>query len=172
MQKRLFLTPLAIILFIMYFTVFGDRGLLRINHLHRDLDDMQQSLKTLQVENEKLRGEIEALQSDRRYLESIARRDFGLVRSNEVVYQFSAPHASGAASPGAGAKGEAQRVAGPQTAAPQPAAPPVAAQKPALQHSAAQQPAHKTGAQQPVPGKKGTQQPGAKPAASQNAAQQ
>lgn len=88
MQKRLFFVPLAVIIFILYFTVFGDRGLLRINHLHRDLDEMQQSLTDLKDENEKLKREIAALQSDRRYLESIARRDFGLVRGNEVVYQF------------------------------------------------------------------------------------
>ena len=88
MQKRLFFVPAAVIVFILYFTVFGDRGLLRINHLHRDLDEMQKHLTELKEENDKLRREMAALQSDRRYLESIARRDFGLVRSNEVIYQF------------------------------------------------------------------------------------
>lgn len=88
MQKRLFFVPAAVIVFILYFTVFGDRGLLRINHLHRDLDEMQKRVSELKEENEQLKREISALQSDRRYLESIARRDFGLVRSNEVVYQF------------------------------------------------------------------------------------
>ena len=88
MQKRLVLTPLAIVAFILFFTVFGERGLLRINHLHRDRDEMQQHLLELKGENERLKREIAALQSDRRYLESIARRDFGLVRSNEVIYQF------------------------------------------------------------------------------------
>ncbi|WP_246037974.1 FtsB family cell division protein [Geomonas terrae] len=88
MQKSLFLAPAAVIIFILYFTVFGDRGLLRINHLHRDLDDMQKHLTELKEENDKLKREIAALQSDRRYLESIARRDFGLVRGNEVIYQF------------------------------------------------------------------------------------
>ena len=88
MQKRFYLTPAAVIIFILFFTVFGDRGLLRINHLHRDRDEMQQHLLELKGENERLKREISALQSDRRYLESIARRDFGLVRSNEVIYQF------------------------------------------------------------------------------------
>ena len=88
MQKRFYLTPAAVIIFILYFTIFGDRGLLRINHLHRDRDEMQQHLQELKGENERLKREISALQSDRRYLESIARRDFGLVRSNEVIYQF------------------------------------------------------------------------------------
>lgn len=88
MQKRLFLTPAAIIVFILYFTIFGDRGLLRINHLYRDRDEMQKRFLDLKGENDKLKREIAALQSDRRYLESIARRDFGLVRGNEVIYQF------------------------------------------------------------------------------------
>lgn len=103
MQKRLFLTPAAIIVFILYFTVFGDRGLLRINHLYRDRDEMQRQCQELKGENEKLKREIAALQSDRRYLESIARRDFGLVRGNEVIYQFSAQD-KGGAPPGSAAR--------------------------------------------------------------------
>src|SRR6185369_17699694 len=94
MQKRFYLTPAAVIVFILYFTVFGDRGLLHINHLHRDRDDMQKRLAELKGENDKLKREISALQSDRRYLESIARRDFGLVRSNETIYQFAVPEKS------------------------------------------------------------------------------
>jgi cell division protein FtsB len=97
MQKRFYLTPAAIVIFILFFTIFGDRGLLRINHLHRDRDEMQQHLQELKGENDRLKREIAALQSDRRYLESIARRDFGLVRSNEVIYQFP-PQAPAAAS--------------------------------------------------------------------------
>ena len=101
MQKRLFFAPAAVISFILYFTVFGDRGLLRINHLHRDLDDTQKRLTELKEENDKLKREIAALQSDRRYLESIARRDFGLVRGNEVIYQFPPAAGKGAAPQGA-----------------------------------------------------------------------
>lgn len=125
MQKRLFFVPAAVIVFILYFTVFGDRGLLRINHLHRDLDDMQKRLGELKDENDKLKREIAALQSDRRYLESIARRDFGLVRGNEVIYQF--PPAGGKAAPPEG------------TAAPQGAATPTGA-------AAAQRPGAREGA--------------------------
>jgi cell division protein FtsB len=146
MQKRLYLTPAAIIVFIMYFTVFGDRGLLRINHLQRDLDEMQTKLLELKGENDKLKREIAALQTDRRYLESIARRDFGLVRGNEVIYQFpgqgqqhpaAAPQNAGAkkgehipAAPAAPAQQQgANKAAGAAPAAARPAPPAPAAQK-------------------------------------------
>lgn len=90
MQKRMFFIPAGVILFILFFTVFGERGLLRIHQLQQEKQEMVKRTELLKGENEKLRREIEALKSDRRYLESIARRDFGLVRSNEIIYQFPA----------------------------------------------------------------------------------
>ena len=88
MRKRMFFIPAGFILFILFFTVFGERGLLHINHLKNEREEIQKELDALRAENEKMKREIEALKTDRRYLESIARRDFGLVRPNEVVYQF------------------------------------------------------------------------------------
>ncbi|AAR35191.1 septum formation initiator family protein [Geobacter sulfurreducens] len=88
MRKRMYLIPTGCILFILYFTVFGERGLLRIYHLSNERDQIRQKVGVVRDENEKLKREIEALKSDRRYLESIARKDFGLVRPNEIVYQF------------------------------------------------------------------------------------
>jgi cell division protein FtsB len=115
MQKRLLITPALVIVFILFFTVFGERGLLRISHLHRDRDEIQKRFQELKDENDKLKREVAALQSDRRYLESIARRDFGLVRSNEVIYQFQS--ADKAAAPQTDkkvdAKGDKQAVAQP-----------------------------------------------------------
>lgn len=88
MSKRMFLIPAAFILFILFFTVFGERGLLHINHLSEEKAELQKQADALKAENDRLRREIEALKTDHRYLESIARRDFGLVRPNETVYQF------------------------------------------------------------------------------------
>jgi len=87
-MKKKYLLPSGIILFVLYFTVFGERGLLRIYHLREEHRQMLKNVDELRAENERLRREVEALKSDRRYLESIARKDFGLVRKNEVIYQF------------------------------------------------------------------------------------
>lgn len=88
MRKRMYFIPAACILFILFFTVFGERGLLRIYHLSRERDQIRERVGDVRTENEKMKREIEALKTDRRYLESIARKDFGLVRPNEIVYQF------------------------------------------------------------------------------------
>ena len=88
MQRRMYIIPILAVTFILYFTIFGERGLLRIYHLNKEKQDVQQRLETLKGENLKLVREVDALKNDRRYLESIARRDFGMVRKNEIIYQF------------------------------------------------------------------------------------
>jgi len=80
----MYLIPAGCITFILFFTVFGDKGLLRIYELRHDKSRIDTRLTDAKVENEKLKLEIVALKTDRRYLEGIARKDFVLVRSNEV----------------------------------------------------------------------------------------
>ena len=84
----MYLIPAGCITFILFFTVFGDKGLLRIYELKQDKSKINSRLIETRDENEQLKREILALKGDRRYLESIARKDFGLVRSNEIIYQF------------------------------------------------------------------------------------
>lgn len=88
LQKRLYFIPAGCIAFILFFTVFGDKGLLRIYELRQDKEKIETRLKDSRNENETLKQEIVALSTDRRYMESIARKDLGLVRGNEVIYQF------------------------------------------------------------------------------------
>jgi cell division protein FtsB len=88
MKKRMYFIPAGFILLFLSFTIFGERGLLRIFHLNQEKEDLQKRAALIRAENEQLKREIEALKTDRRYLESLARKDFGLVRKNEVIYQF------------------------------------------------------------------------------------
>ena len=84
----MYIIPILAVTFILYFTIFGERGLLRIYHLNKEQQDVRLRLEALKGENLKLVREVDALKDDRRYLESIARRDFGMVRKNEIIYQF------------------------------------------------------------------------------------
>ena len=107
MRKRMYFIPAGFILFILFFTVFGERGLLRIFHLKKDRQELQMKAEQLRAENERMKREVEALKGDRRYLESIARKDFGLVRPNEVIYQFPAAVANRQAPQSVGSDGPA-----------------------------------------------------------------
>ena len=88
LQKKMYFIPAGCLAFVLFFTFFGDKGLLRIFELKQDKNKIEARLADSKTDNEKMKREIVALKSDRRYLESIARKDFGLVRNNEVIYQF------------------------------------------------------------------------------------
>lgn len=51
--------------------------------------DLSQKLAEFETQNEELRAEITALRSDRRYIERIARTELGMVRDDELVFQFN-----------------------------------------------------------------------------------
>lgn len=84
----MYFIPAGCIAFILFFTVFGDKGLLRIHELKQDKARIDGRLLEVKGENEKLKHEIMTLKTDPRSMESIARKDFGLVRGDEIVYQF------------------------------------------------------------------------------------
>ena len=50
---------------------------------------LSQKLLEFETQNEALRVEIAALRSDRRYIERIARTELGMVRDDELVFQFA-----------------------------------------------------------------------------------
>ena len=45
----------------------------------------------LERENQKLREEVKRLKSDKRYIEEIARKELGMVKEGEIIYQFDPP---------------------------------------------------------------------------------
>ena len=71
------------------FALFGDRGILHIFKLKRQQGDLQQQLTQVEEVNTGLRKEIASLSADRRHLERLARSQLGMVREDEVVYQFA-----------------------------------------------------------------------------------
>ncbi len=57
---------------------------------HRiDLQRLEQEIADLERENHDLQVEIDGLQNDPEYLEEIARKEYGLLKKNERVYDFS-----------------------------------------------------------------------------------
>lgn len=82
------LWPLVLLAALVGILFFGDKGLMRLLQLERQKAQLQAELKRGEETNATLRSEIEALRNDPKTIEGIARRELGMVKNDEVVYQF------------------------------------------------------------------------------------
>ena len=88
--KRIFLI-LLIFLVLALLTFFGDKGILHLLRLRKELVRIKETNVKMEAENEKLTEEVKRLQHDKRYIEEIARKELGMVKEGEVIYQFELP---------------------------------------------------------------------------------
>jgi cell division protein FtsB len=65
------------------------KGVVSLLRQRSELKELQVETERLRVQNEHLQAEVERLQKDPEYLEEVARRDYGLLKKNERVYDFS-----------------------------------------------------------------------------------
>ena len=71
--------------------VLDEQGLPRYRHLRSEVHDLRESNEELVREIATLKSEIEALRTDPAYVERIARDELGMVRAEELVFQFARP---------------------------------------------------------------------------------
>ena len=86
---RMALWPLALIALVMGFALFGERGVIPLVQLGHQKSALLAELEAVEQKNNALRQEIDALRSDRRYIERVARTELGMVREDELVFQFA-----------------------------------------------------------------------------------
>ena len=86
--RRILIPILLIVSVMVFFTVFGDKGLLQVYRLRSELREIERVNRDLQQENERLRAEINNLRTNKKYIEELARRELGMVKKGEIVYQF------------------------------------------------------------------------------------
>jgi cell division protein FtsB/cell division protein DivIC len=91
-KKRILLFILILFLILGLFTFFGDKGILHLLHLQKDLVRIKEMNSKMEEENRKLREEVRRLQYEKRYIEEIARKELGMVKEGEIVYQFESPN--------------------------------------------------------------------------------
>ena len=87
-NRKILGTILLLVSVMVFFTFFGDKGLLQVYRLRKELREIERTNRDLEKENERLRTEIHQLRTNRDYIEELARRELGLVKKGEVVYQF------------------------------------------------------------------------------------
>lgn len=79
-----------------YHVVFGQNGLTVYEQKRHDTKSLETQLKTLQHENELLKGHVERLQSDPGAIEHQAREELHYTRPGEVIYTLPATDNSSA----------------------------------------------------------------------------
>jgi cell division protein FtsB len=65
-----------------------NRGILDLFRAKEKLEQLQAENKKLEEENKALQEEIDRLQNDPGYLEEKARKEYGMLKENEVLYIF------------------------------------------------------------------------------------
>lgn len=87
--NRGIIIPILLLLSVMiFFTFFGEKGLLQVYRMRSELKEIERVNMELRRENERLRVEIDNLRTNKKYIEELARRELGLVKKGEIVYQF------------------------------------------------------------------------------------
>jgi cell division protein FtsB len=90
-KKYLLLLVLIAFLILGILTFFGEKGIFHLFHLQKEVVRIKERNVRLEEENQKLREEVKRLQSDKRYIEETARKELGMVKEGEVIYQFDIP---------------------------------------------------------------------------------
>jgi cell division protein FtsB len=74
--------------------VFGSHGFLAMRRSQRELDQLREQIERLQQENRELADHVNALRTDPKTIERIAREEMGLARPGELIFKLPAPAAS------------------------------------------------------------------------------
>jgi cell division protein FtsB len=90
-KRRFLLLILLLFLFLGFLTFFGDRGVLHLVRLQKELNRIKEVNAKVEEENRKLKEEVRRLQNEKRYIEEIARKELGMVKEGEIIYQFDIP---------------------------------------------------------------------------------
>ena len=92
MIKRQKIT-LALVLFAMFIlllvVILGDKGWVELRRLQHTHQALIKGNTLLTKENSKMYDTIDRLQNDPEYIENIARRELGMIRSNELIFTFN-----------------------------------------------------------------------------------
>lgn len=86
-KKQGFLAGAAVvfILSLLFFIVFSERGLADFSLMKKERDRIQDQNRQITQDNLTLGVEIDRLKNDPKYIESVARKDFGMIGQDEIV---------------------------------------------------------------------------------------
>lgn len=89
-QSVLLAFAILAIFLLLLFIIFGEKGLADLHLLKTERDVLLKQNEELAKKNLDMYREIERLKSDPKYLESVARRELGVVGKDELIFKLKA----------------------------------------------------------------------------------
>jgi len=91
-KQTYYLNHFLIILFVAFLLLawlsFGQHGLIDLYNMQKEKERYLAIISDLKEQNRLLTAEIRRLREDPKYFESVARKELGLVKENEIIYRF------------------------------------------------------------------------------------
>jgi cell division protein FtsB len=89
-RKRLLRISFSIVIVLVLWLVFAPgRGMFYLYQQKRHLTVLEAEKKQMIQENKEMALAIERLQNDKEYLEQVAREEHGMLKDNEIVFDFA-----------------------------------------------------------------------------------
>jgi cell division protein FtsB len=88
--KQLFRITVAIVVLVLLWIVFAPgSGMFHLRQQKKHLAELKTQQEVLTRQNKEMKEDIERLQTDKGYLEEVAREDYGMLKDNEMVFDFA-----------------------------------------------------------------------------------
>ena len=87
-RQLLYIGVFLVVLILLWVLIAPKKSALHLVKAKQELEAIQAENKRLEEENEVLREEIDRLKHDPTYLEEKARKEYGLLKKNEMLYKF------------------------------------------------------------------------------------
>ncbi|HID03433.1 MAG TPA: septum formation initiator family protein [Desulfobacterales bacterium] len=88
--KQLFRISVVIVVLVLLWIVFAPgSGMFHLRQQKKHLADLKVQQEVLTQQNKEMKEDIERLRTDKVYLEKVAREDHGMLKDNEMVFDFA-----------------------------------------------------------------------------------
>ena len=88
-RRKLWLVLALTVCLFLFYTAVGERGLVGLNRMVNQRDDLRSRVRALEESNAELAEQVILLRDDPATIEDLARTELGMVRDGETVYILS-----------------------------------------------------------------------------------
>lgn len=87
-RRQLTLIVFLVVCLTLSWIIFSPDGARRYYKLSQEVKIVKQENQRLQEENKNIRKELDRLKNDPAYREEVARKKFGLIKKNEIIFDL------------------------------------------------------------------------------------